>query len=75
MDGKGRALDNIRIERFWRSLKWEKLYLEEYTTPKQLKKIVSDYMQYYNTYRPHQSLNYATPSEIYFKAIEEHKIA
>lgn len=66
MDGKGRALDNIRIERFWRSLKWEKLYLEEYTTGTQLRSIINNYMPYYNNVRPHQSLDDKTPSEVYF---------
>lgn len=70
MDGKGQALDNIRIERFWRSLKWEKLYLEEYTTPKQLKSLVKEYILKYNTFRPHQSLNDATPFEVYFPILK-----
>lgn len=65
MDGRGKALDNIRIERFWRSLKWEKVYLEEYETPKQLRSIVNEYMEYYNYSRPHQSLDECTPGEIY----------
>jgi putative transposase len=53
MDGKGRALDNQRIERFFRSYKWEKLYLEEYDTGQQLKKITQEYIEYYNSKRPH----------------------
>ena len=65
MDGKGRALDNQRIERFFRSFKWEKLYLEEYETGHQLRKIVKEYIEYYNSQRPHQSLDYKTPSEYY----------
>jgi putative transposase len=65
MDGKGRALDNQRIERFFRSFKWEKLYLEEYETGHQLKHIVQEYIGYYNNQRPHQSLNYKTPAEYY----------
>ncbi len=66
MDGKGRALDNQRIERFFRSLKWEKLYLEEYETGHHLRKIIKDYIEYYNTQRPHQSLNYKTPVEYHY---------
>jgi putative transposase len=66
MDGKGRALDNQRIERFFRSFKWEKLYLEEYETGHQLRKIIKEYIEYYNTQRPHQSLDYKTPSEYYY---------
>ena len=66
MDGKGRALDNQRIERFFRSYKWEKLYLEEYETGHQLRKITNDYIEYYNNKRPHQSLGYITPSDCYY---------
>lgn len=66
MDGKGRALDNQRIERFFRSFKWEKLYLEEYETGHQLQRIVREYIGYYNYQRPHQSLEYKTPSEYYY---------
>ena len=66
MDGKGRALDNQRIERFFRSYKWEKLYLEEYETGLQLKKITNEYVEHYNNKRPHQSLEYMTPSDYYY---------
>lgn len=66
MDGKGRALDNHRIERFFRSFKWEKLYLEEYETGYQLRKMVHEYIEYYNNKRPHQSLHYKTPAEYHF---------
>lgn len=74
MDGKGRALDNQRIERFIRSYKWEKLYLEEYETGSQLRQITSDYIDYYNNVRPHESLDYKTPADLYFvnpAALEE----
>jgi len=65
MDGKGRALDNQRIERFFRSYKWEKLYLEDCETGFSLKHITGEYIQFYNYERPHQSLDYATPYEVY----------
>jgi len=52
MDGKGRALDNQRIERFFRSYKWGKLYLEEYETGHQLKKITQEYIEHYNYNEP-----------------------
>jgi putative transposase len=65
MDGKGRALDNRRIERFFRSYKWEKLYLEEYETGHQLRRITKEYIDYYNCIRPHQSHNYNTPKDVY----------
>ena len=66
MDGKSRALDNQRIERFFRSFKWEKLYLEEYETGHQLREMVHEYIGHYNNKRPHQSLHYRTPAEYHF---------
>jgi putative transposase len=65
MDSKGRALDNIYIERFWRSVKYEHIFLMSYTNFKQLKKGLEEYMDFYNNKRVHQSLNYCTPSEFY----------
>jgi hypothetical protein len=56
MDSKGRALDNQRIERFFRSYKWEKLYLEEYENGHELRQMTDRYIDYYNTSRPHQAL-------------------
>ena len=75
MDGKGRALDNQRIERFFRSYKWEKLYLEEYNTGHQLKQITSSYIEYYNNRRPHQALAYSTPAEFYYGCSNDTGIA
>jgi len=66
MDGKGRALDNQRIERFFRSYKWEKLYLEEYETGHQLRKMTQEYIEHYNNKRSHQSLDYKTPADRYY---------
>jgi len=65
MDSKGRALDNIIIERFWRNLKYEKIYLNEYTSIINLRKDICDYMDLYNNRRPHQALAYRYPSEVY----------
>ena len=65
MDGKGRWLDNVAIERFWRSIKYEDIYLKSYETVNELAKGVKTYITRYNQYRPHQSLNEATPEEIY----------
>lgn len=70
MTGKGRCLDNIYIERFWRSLKYEEIYLNDYTTVLELETAVNKYIEFYNHERPHQSLNYKTPAEIYFKEEE-----
>ena len=75
MDGKGRALDNQRIERFFRSFKWEKLYLEEYETGHELKHIIQEYIEYYNNQRPHQSLNYKTPAEYYLGNLRDLPVA
>ena len=66
MDGKGRALDNIFSERFWRSVKYEEVYLHEYTTPKDALQGLGRYFDFYNQRRLHQSLGYLTPAEVYF---------
>ena len=65
MDGRGRALDNIFVERLWRSVKHEDLYLKGYGTPVELKQGLAKYFHLYNTKRPHQSLGYKTPDEVY----------
>lgn len=67
MDGKGRAIDNIFTERFWRSLKYEEVYLKDYSTPGEAGKGIKDYINFYNNERPHQSLNYRTPVEVYLE--------
>ncbi len=66
MDGKGRALDNVFIERFWRSLKQEKIYLLDLETVNQARVAISEYVDFYNNTRLHQSLGYKTPKEVYF---------
>lgn len=66
MDGKGRALDNIFTERLWRSVKYEEVYLNEYSSPRQARQGIQRYLSFYNTERPHQSLDYRTPAEIYY---------
>lgn len=65
MDGRGRALDNIFIERFWRSLKQEKIYLMDLQSVKQAHGAIADYMKFYNTKRKHQSLDYLVPELVY----------
>ena len=67
MDGKGRALDNVFIERFWRSLKQEKIYLIILNTVKEAKNAITNYITFYNKKRMHQSLEYLTPEQVYFK--------
>jgi putative transposase len=65
MDGKGRATDNIAIERFWRSAKYENIYIQEYKTIRELKNGVNEYIEFYNYRRFHQTLKYKKPMEIY----------
>ncbi len=65
MDGKGRATDNIAIERFWRSAKYENIYLSEYTNIKELKAGVTEYIEFYNNKRFHQTLDYKKPMDVY----------
>jgi putative transposase len=71
MDGKGRALDNIIVERFWRNVKYECVYLHAPKGGRELHQLIKDYMEFYTYRRGHQSLDYATPSEYYL----ERKIA
>ena len=65
MDGKGRATDNICIERFWRSAKVERIYLNEYNSIKELKDDIGDYMEFYNYRRFHETLEYKKPMDTY----------
>jgi putative transposase len=65
MDGRNRALDSIFVERFWRSLKYEDIYLKDYQTMEELKQGLTHYFRFYNSERFHQSLNYNTPDMIY----------
>lgn len=67
MTGKGRCKDNIYIERFWRSLKQEEFYLNEYTGIKELKKSIDAYIEFYNHRRWHQALDYKRPADVYFE--------
>jgi putative transposase len=69
MDGKGRSIDNICIERFWRSIKYEEIYLNDYKSMSELRYSIDNYMQKYNSRRLHSSLGNKTPNEVYFKAI------
>lgn len=65
MDGKGRAVDNIFIERLWRTVKYEHAYIWRFDTIKELREGLKDYFDFYNNKREHQSLKYKTPSEVY----------
>jgi len=66
MDGKGRWADNVFIERLWRSIKYELVYLHRFETVAQIKDAISQYIDFYNAIRPHQSLNYQTPNQIFY---------
>jgi putative transposase len=65
MDGRGRALDNIFVERLWRSLKYECIYLQEWETVKELRQGLVEYFRFYNHERPHQGLGGVTPASVY----------
>jgi len=69
MDGKGRATDNIAIERFWRSAKVERIYLNEYNSIKELKDDVKNYMEFYNFRRFHETLEYKKPMNVYYDSL------
>ena len=71
MDGRGRAFDNIFVERLWRSVKYEDIYIKDYATVPDLSNGLRAYFQLYNYERPHQSLDYQTPAEVYFGGCQE----
>ena len=66
MDGKGRVTDNIMIERLWRSVKYEEVYIKDYDSVEELVSGLRAYFEYYNHRRPHQTLKGKTPAEVYF---------
>lgn len=65
MDGKGRALDNIFVERLWRSVKYEEIYIKQYQSMQETRAGLDAYFRFFNEQRPHQALNYRTPAEIH----------
>jgi putative transposase len=66
MDGKGRCIDNVFVERLWRSLKYEDVYLRAYATGSEARTGIGAWINTYNAQRPHQGLDYKTPDEVYF---------
>ena len=74
MDGRGRAYDNIFVERLWRSVKYEEVYLHQYLSVAEARKGLDKYFMFYNTERIHESLGYKTPYEIYFKKLLEQQL-
>lgn len=69
MDGKGRALDNVFVERLWRTVKYECIYLQEWYQVKELKLGLNHYFQFYNYERPHQALQGKTPASVHFNSL------
>jgi putative transposase len=67
MDGRGRALDNVFIERLWRSLKYEDVYIKDYRYGIDLHHGLESYFRFYNQKRPHQNLGYKTPETVCFE--------
>ncbi|WP_297041018.1 IS3 family transposase [uncultured Dialister sp.] len=70
MDGRRRWADNIMVERWFRSLKNECIYLNEYQTPRELLQLIGKYVKDYNTIRPHEALEYQTPDEVYYSCFQ-----
>lgn len=66
MDGKGRAMDNIMVERLWRSVKYEEVYTKEYQSIRELKRALGEYFDFYNFCRPHKHCKGQTPAEMYY---------
>jgi putative transposase len=68
MDGRGRWIDNVFIERLWRSVKYEQVYLHAYTNGTEARAALTRYFSFYNARRSHQALGYRRPDEVYFEA-------
>ena len=66
MDGRGRCYDNIFVERLWRTVKYEEVFLRDYADPVEARQGLRAYFRFYNAQRPHQALDYRTPAEVYF---------
>ena len=71
MDGKGRYADNILLDRLWRTVKYEKVYLKAYSNGREAKAGLDVYFSFYNNQRPHQALGYRTPAEVHSAASDE----
>ena len=75
MDGRGRFMDNIFIERLWRSIKYEEIHLKAYVDGREARAGIGSWMTFYNTRRPHQALNNQTPMSVWRAAVEKIELA
>ena len=75
MNGKGRWLDNVFIERLWRSLKYEEVYLKAYESVREARRSIRTWIDFYNSERTHQSLDRMTPDDVYFSEFNRHRAA
>lgn len=66
MDGKGQCLDNARTERFFRTLKYDRVYINEYESPREIRQMLKTYIPHYNNTRPHSSADYQAPAALYW---------
>ncbi len=66
MDGRGRWVDNVYVERLGRTIKWEAIYLHSFDRIAQAREVLANYIKFYNQVRPHQSLDYKAPDDIYY---------
>jgi putative transposase len=71
MDGRGRWRDNVFVERVWKSIKYEEVYLHAYESVRQAKESIGRYLEFYNSVRPHSSLDGFTPDQVYFNRLPE----
>ena len=70
MDGKGRSIDNICIERFWRTIKYEEIYLNDYKSMSELRYSIDNYIVKYNSRRLHSAIGNKTPNQVYFAVVD-----
>ena len=75
MDGKGRWMDNVFIERLWWSVKYQDVYLKAYSSIAELRKGLRDYFDFYNSQRRHQSLDRRTPDDVYWSTLPQIQVA
>jgi putative transposase len=75
MDGRGAWRDNVVVERLWRSVKYERVYLKAYDSVSAARADIADYLGWYNTHRAHSSLERTTPDEKYFAGLSQMKLA